>query len=279
MCRRAHAGGERERGRSARAGSRPRRDRGQQRRGQRRLAAELAQLEQEQRVAARLAAHPLAHVGGQLGGQQLQRGLAVERRRAQLGPPRRAARRVEHARRQLARPRGEHRQVGRPRRTAQQVQDDLDRGVVGPVQVVEHQRVRPLAPELVEQGAERAVQAVALGGRDGRCRLADGRQDGPELRPGRLDARRVHRRDVLVERVDQQAERDLVLVLGRPPAEHQQPGGLGARRQLGQQRALADSGLAEDRQRASLAAAHGGQRALHDVELPLASDQSHRSGA
>jgi hypothetical protein len=169
--------------------------------------------------------------------------------------------------------------VPRARRAAQQVQDGLDRGVVGPVQVVEQQGVGLLAPELVEQRAERAVQAIALAGRDRRRALADRREDRAELRPGGLDARRLHRRNVLVERVDQQAERHLVLVLGRPPAEHEQPGGLGPRRQLGQQRALADPGLAEDRQRASLAPAHGGQRALHDVELPLASDQSHRRAA
>ena len=62
----------------------------------------------------------------------------------------------------------EHEQVRRARRAPQQVLDELQRRVVGPVEVVEDQRGRPLAREQLDQRAQRAVVAEALGGGVGR---------------------------------------------------------------------------------------------------------------
>jgi hypothetical protein len=60
------------------------------------------------------------------------------------------------------------------------MQRQLERRLVGPVQVVEDQRERPLPPEQLEQGTQRAVEAEALGGRGaaGRGRRRSVRPEG-----------------------------------------------------------------------------------------------------
>jgi hypothetical protein len=165
------------------------------------------------------------------------------------------------------------------------VQDELDRRVVGPVQVVEQQRDRALAAQQLEQRAHRAVVAEALGragrGCGGRLgvRGRGGRQDRGEIRPDRLHAPRVQRRDVVVERVDREAERHRPLVLGGPSLQHEHPGGLRALAHDRQQRALADARLAEYADRAP----RPGGRLLHGAfcggELCLASEQAHEDAS
>ncbi len=84
----------------------------------------------------------------------------------------------------------------------------------------------------------------------------------------------MQRRDVIVERVDHEAERDVALVLGGAALEHQHPLRAGALAQRAEQRALADAGLAEHPHGARLRA-----RLLHAQlergELRLASQQLH----
>jgi hypothetical protein len=161
------------------------------------------------------------------------------------------------------------------------MQDQLERRVVGPVDVVEHQDERPLAREQLEQGSQRAVVAEALGRtRDGRGldMLGDRRQDGRELRLAlgseRLEPARVKCRDVVVEGVGGQAERQVALVLRGAPLQHQQPRRLRTLAQLRQQGALSDAGLAEHPEQPLVAGRDLLQGALDRGHLGLAAQQA-----
>jgi len=84
---------------------------------------------------------------------------------------------------------------------------------------------------------------------------------------------RVQRRDVIVERVDGEAEREIALVLGGAPRQDEQAGRRRPRRRLAQQRRLADAGLAEDADRPRAAAANRPQGVLERLQLAIAPDQ------
>ena len=170
-------------------------------------------------------------------------------------------------------------QVGGARGAAEQVQHELERGVVGPVEVVEEQRDGAFAAEHLDQGAQRAVAAEALAGAGGgRGGAGDGGRGerGGEVGADGLDAPRVHGGDVVVERVDHEPERHVALVLGGAPVEDQQAGGRRALVQRVEQRALADAGLAEHREHAALSAEDVGDGAVGGGELALAADQAGR---
>ena len=130
-------------------------------------------------------------------------------------------------------------------RAADEMVEQLERGIVGPVQVIEHQHRGAHARELRR---EHPVGAQPRGRR-------------PALQ-----------RD-LAERVGRQRERDLALVLGGTAAQHAQPV-----RPLGQrveQRALADPRLTDERHGACPARAHVGQRPVEELQLARPSDQLH----
>src|SRR4051812_2506854 len=88
----------------------------------------------------------------------------------------------------------------------------------------------------------------------------------------------MHRGDVVVERVDDEAERDVALVLGRAAVQHQQAGGGGLLAQRVEQRALADPGLAEHGQDAALALPDAGEELVRGGQLALAADEAVYAG-
>lgn len=165
--------------------------------------------------------------------------------------------------------------MGRP---AEQPGDEVDRRVVAPVQVVEDHHDRFRGGERGEQRPERGVQPVALveqrrSGAGGPSRQAG--QDRGEVvdRPlpaERRDGAGGERRDVVVERVGPDRERQIALELGAAAVEHQravvaQPGG-----GLGQQQRLADPRWPLDRGRARPVRTDGGE---HGGELPVPHQQ------
>ena len=240
------------------------------------------QLLEEERVAAGLADHAVAQRRVGHGVDQRVGGVGCERARLELLPPRRGAGGVEQAGRRVLTAQREGEQERRARRPAQEMEDELDRRVVGPVQVVEQQRDGALAAQQLEQPAHRPVVAEALGGAGRGGRLArpvrahrgGGGQDGGQVRPDGFDPARMQGRDVIVQRVHHEAERDVALVLGGAALEHQHPLRAGALAQRAEQRALADAGLAQH--------PHGARpvaRLLHAQlergELRLASQQLH----
>jgi hypothetical protein len=249
-----------------------------------RIARDPTQLLEEQRIAARLAHDAVAQRAVRQLGDERAGGVVGERAGLDVLPRGRRAGGVEQPRRGRLGPQREREQVRRARRPAQQVQDQLDRGLVGPVEVVEHQRDGPLAAQQLEQRPDRAVVAEALCRSRGGTVAADATgarrrrrgQHGGEVGSDRLDAARVQRRDVVVERVDHEPERHGAPVLCRAALEHEHPGVRRALAQRTEQGALADPGLAEQPQRASAAAPcilHG---PVHAGELRLASQQLHR---
>jgi hypothetical protein len=135
------------------------------------------------------------------------------------------------------------------------------------VQVVEDEHERPLVGDQLEEPAHRAVRAVALIGERGDAgRRPHRRQQLAELAlelvvPPVVLGERV-RGDVGVERVDEDAERDLLLELGRRPGEDDVPALRGARAQRTEEARLADPRLALDGQAP-------GRRAVERVEHPL----------
>jgi RNA polymerase sigma-70 factor, ECF subfamily len=197
-----------------------------------------------------------------------------------VGQPRGVAAGVEQPRRRFDRPEREDEQMGAPRRATQQMQDQLHGRVVGPVQVVEHEHHRLLATEELQQAPQGAVIAKALGRAGLAARLrrgvgGRGGQHGPEIGPERRHPSRVHRRDVVVERIDHHAERNVALVLGAARGEHEHAMVAGRVANGTQERALADTGLAEYPQgdaRALVRVRHG---LRGGGELLLAPDQLH----
>ncbi len=180
----------------------------------------------------------------------------LPRERPELHPghrpvaPGRAERALD-ARHRLAGAGDEREQDRGPRRAADQVREQLERGGVGPVQVVEREQERLLGRQQLEQRADALVQAEALlrgGGRwgglvrgerrEGRAEVAEpGLAERGEA-PGRL------RGEVVVERRPERAEGQLALELGGLALQHQVAalGGVGA--EPVQQPGLADAGLA-----------------------------------
>ena len=131
------------------------------------------------------------------------------------------------------------------RRPPQHVREHLDRRLVGPVQVVEHQQQPAPGRQPLEQAGDGPVRAEPP--RAVRPPL-ERREDGAEIRR-RLagdarEARRVEAGEVLVERVDQDPERQVDLVLGGAALEHEHLALVGAPAQLVEQAGLADAGLA-----------------------------------
>ena len=139
-------------------------------------SADAGELAEEERVAAAFAHDPLADGGVGDAGQQRVGVVAAQRRELELLPPARAAGRVQQPAGRADRPRREHQQRRDRHRPAQQVQHQLQRGFVGPVQVVEQQRDgrQPLEPR-----RHGAVAAEALRHR--------------RRRPARPPARRARR--------------------------------------------------------------------------------------
>ena len=132
--------------------------------------------------------------------------------------------------------------------------EQLDRRVVAPVQVVEHEHERPVARRAARaarapRGARGSARRRPL--RSRRRRPSQRREDLAELGdelgvPAVLEVELL-RGDVGVERVDPDAERQVALELGRRAGEHEVAALLGAAAQLGEQPRLADARLALDR--------------------------------
>ena len=215
-------------------------------------ARDPGQLLHIERIAAALAEHLAPDRRGQLGAHQRVRLGGRQRRQAQFGDrglARRRLERREHQRGQLPVAERERDQDPSRRGPPQQVHDQLQRGVVGPVDVVEHEHDGLLRREPPEQRAHRpmgpealvlepAVRHVPAGRRQHLRELAGAIADE------RRDAVGAERGDVVVERGHPDAERQLALELRAAPAQHEVLARPRASRQLGQQTRLAGAGLA-----------------------------------
>ncbi len=229
------------------------------------------ELAQEQRAAGGLARQALAQRGGRDVAQHRERRVVADPVERDLLAAGHAAQRVEQPWHGPGGPRRERDQVPHGRRPAQQVQDELDRGLVGPVQVVEQQDDRAPAAEQLEQRAGGAVQVEALG--RAHAGRAQARQAAEAGRHG-IDRPRRQIVNVGQHRGVGEAERHVALVLDAAALDdHEALRPLGDRRQQG---ALADPGLPGDPEHAPAAAPRLFDRAARARQLPIASDQLHR---
>ena len=122
--------------------------------------------------------------------------------------------------------------------------------------VIEHEHERRAGGDALEQLAHGPVGAVALvlQRRTGCGLLARHRREhqlelGAHLAVERAQAARLQARDELVERVDEDPERQVGLELRRAAAEHDVPARVGVGGELGEQARLADPGVAHQQRR------------------------------
>ena len=207
----------------------PRADR---RRGRRRpLACRAAQRLQVEGVAAALLVEARARGPPEAGRQQRIGGL--RRERPELERPGRAvaAGRPEGVLegRRAARPRGEAEQHAASRAPVEQERDDVGRGRVGPVDVVEQEGHGAVGGPALEQRPHRAGHPVALHG--GRGRHAGGpahlrQRDGQVRELLRREARESGRADLVdapPEHVGPEGEGHVALQLRGPAGQHEVP--------------------------------------------------------
>jgi hypothetical protein len=180
----------------------------------------------------------------------------------------------------LTRACGHHNEHGGVGRAAQQRGEQLHRRGVRPVDVVEHEHDRAAHRQPLEQLPHRAMGPVALvlydGGAVGgqvRERRHHVRQLAAHLHGQRRHELRVDAGEVLVERVDEHPEREVLLELGRAAAEDGAAAVVRPRGQLRQQPGLADPGLALDHQRRSPAVTQLLERAIDRPQLGGAPDE------
>ena len=187
------------------------------------------QLLEVERVAAALlvAAPPATLAADQRGASS--RVSASSSRRVERPGAVRAVKGAAEPRGQLVGPGREREQHAGGGRPVQQRDEQVDRCGVGPVEVVEHEHERLGGRELFEQLPHRAVGPVALvhGG------LGAPRPESPATgstcpspartqRPA-VEAPRIEALDVLVERVDEDPERQVLLELRPRSGEHDVP--------------------------------------------------------
>ena len=79
--------------------------------------------------------------------------------------------------------------------------------------------------------------------------------------------------DVLVERIDEDPERQVELELAGPPREHEVPARVGTGRQLGEEARLADSRLADQLERRGLSLAELSEETVDRAELRRSADE------
>jgi len=158
---------------------------------------------------------------------------------------------------------------------------EFERRAVGPVKIVEHEDERLLHGEALDQLARRAMGTVALsrGGRLIRARLErpQGGEHSAELGQGfglqAVEHPRSERLEVLVEGVDDQAEGQVALELGRAPPQRKAPPLLGPTEELGQERGLADTRFARDEHDLRRSRTPFVEYALEQIQLGMSANE------
>jgi mannose-6-phosphate isomerase-like protein (cupin superfamily) len=121
-----------------------------------------------------------------------------------------------------------------------------------------------------------AVDGLAGPPRRGRPGIACGGQDPAEIGARGAQPRSSDRRDVIVERIDDEPVRDLPLVLGRATGENQASGLLARGDRLAEQRGLADSRLPEHHHGPARARAHVHDDSPERLQLGFPTHEAHR---
>ena len=176
---------------------------------------------------------------------------------------------------------GDEHERARVRQAAGDVVEQLARGRVGPVDVLDDEQQAALARRQREQtddGLEEAKLGLSRVA-DGRVGLvaAEEREELRELPPCRAELVGepvgVLAREVVADRLDEREVRERELGLAACAPEHLPAEPLRAGRELGREARLAHAGLTAERDEAALAAVGRQERVLEDEELVFAADQ------
>lgn len=161
--------------------------------------------------------------------------------------------RARQSRRSWSGTRGEHEKHGSFRRPVQEADDEIDRGCVGPVKVVEDEHQRLGRSQPFEQLAHRTVGPIALTLKDAGAgapntgqRGEDVGELGAHLLAETVESSRVDALDVLVEGVDEDPEREVAFELGARSGQDDVSTGIGASGEFRDEPGLADPGSAYD---------------------------------
>jgi hypothetical protein len=140
------------------------------------------------------------------------------------------------------------------------------------VDVVEREQDRPFGGQVLERGPDRLVAPVSLHlqralepSRRAGQRWQQCRELGQAVGVDRPQRRRFEPPEHVVERIDDQPERHVLLQLAAASGDHREALRLGAHSQLRQQPGLADAGLADERDRGASA---GAGRVEHLADHP-----------
>ncbi len=176
----------------------------------------------------------------------------------------------------------EHCGVGRP---AEQRSQQVDRGGVGPVDVVQHEHERADPREPFEELANGAMASVALvpecgafRGRKFRERGEDVGESVPDIIVQCVEATRLEAVKVLVERVHEHPEGKVALKLRGGSGEDEMTCGIRAVYELGQKPRFSDARFADDLDSQRPAAVGSGKKIVERAELLGASDQVFSNG-
>ena len=245
----------------------------------------LGDLAQEERIAPRRLEHPRPHVPvADALSEQHVRLLPAQRFDGdpdQLPLAHRRVRRQRPIAGHHARAMGDRNQHRAERGAPHQVAQQLQRRLIAPVCIVEHQHQGIRRPKEAQQRTHRPMNPITLLARQPRRRQPPDpgqrrkrRRELPDAPvPERPPAPRVHRRQVIVERVDEDMERDILLELRRAATKNKTAGGLRALRQRFQQPRLADPRLPDELGETRLASPQRSQDVTERAKLVLPSDQ------
>ncbi len=234
-------------------------------------------------VAARRSCAAVVGDGVDRGVAQQRAGVGVgERAELERDSLRQVARRLRDRLRGGARARRQQQQDAGVGRVAQQVQQQLQPGRVGPVEVVEREHQRRPPGERGDQRADGAMEAEAGIGAQRQVGVvavaaAQGGQQPPQLAAAggaeAVERGRRERLDGVVEQLDPEAVGDVALERGGARPQHADPRLLGLGGDRAGDRRLADPRLADQLQRRRAAAANRAQHLLSCGQLACPSRQ------
>ena len=140
--------------------------------------------------------------------------------------------------------------------------------------IIEHEHQWPRLGEPLEELTDRAMAAIALVLERDLAAVGERPQRREDVRELRLnlvveggEPLRVQAADVLIERIDEDGERQVVLELRRRPAENEVPADLGASGELPEKTRLADPRFARHLDRARAASIELVEEPLERLEL------------
>ena len=217
--------------------------------------ARAGELQQVERIAAAHAAQLVARPRGDILAEKIAGLSGRQRGETEVDEPAVTVGGLERGRdrrRQPAGAEGESEQHRRTRRPPQQVYQQLERSPVGPVKIVQDHDDRAGRGDALEKRADGAMRSEALvrqpcgsilgpGRRQHVGELADSVGEHPPQPIGPEPG------DVVVERIDPDAERQVALELRAATVQDEVPALFGARHQLFEQPGLADPRLALER--------------------------------